>query len=299
MRIIERPSLAKLTTLGLGGHALALAEVENLADYERLPDMLSGLGHQHAILGNGSNLLAQDGDLPWTLIHPVNGRKEPPMVMGWEQGKILVRVGAGAMLPGFINWCADQGLAGLEGLAGVPGTVGGAIAGNAGAFGNQIGDILHELVVFSPEYGLQTLRAADWEYGYRRFSLRGDGNWYIAAEAVLGLHKQDASLVLARLAENFQRKRDSQPLNERTAGSVFKNPEDDSAGRLLDAAGFKGKSLGGMRFTEKHANFLANSGQGTCAQALELIDEARRAVLDKFGVNLELEIKVWTCQQPQ
>jgi len=297
MKTIDRPDISKLTTLGLGGRAAIMVQLENLEDYEHLPDNLNSLGGLQTILGNGSNLLVQDTDLPWTLINPVNGRKENPMVMGWEQGKILVRVGAGAMLTTLINWCADQGLGGLEGLVGVPGTVGGAIAGNAGAYGNQICSALHELIVFSPENGLQTFAEQDWEYGYRHFFLSGTGSWYVAAEAVLAFSKQDPIALWARLNENLSRKRESQPLNERTAGSIFKNPTGNTAGQLLCSAGFNGKRVGGMYFTEKHANFLANNGHGTYTQALELIDNAQQTILDKFGINLELEIKVWTCQQ--
>lgn len=296
MKIVEQPALADLTTLGLGGRAVALVTLESPADFEQLPQALVKLGAYPAILGNGSNLLVQDEDLPWALIQCGYGRTEPPKVIGWQQGRVLVQAGCGSFLPNLLHWCADQGLAGLENLAAIPGSLGGAIAGNAGSFGVQICELLHELLVFSPEYGLQTLTSDDWEYDYRRFALRGQASWYIAVQAVLGLRKEESVPILARLRDNVQSKKDRQPAGVRSAGSVFKNPPGDSAGRLLEAAGFRGKQLGGMCFSEKHANFLANLGQGSTAQALELIASAQDAVAAQFGVNLELEIKVWTCQ---
>ncbi len=308
MNIIDRPALAPLTTLGLGGRALAEIRLERPDDCLRLPDVLAGFGGDARVLGGGSNLLIHDGDLPFVVLRPLFGAKTPdnrpaePEILGEEDApdgrRALIRVGSGMRVPHLLSWCGKRDLAGLEGLVGVPGRLGGAVAMNAGAYGCSTAPLLRSLDVFTPEKGLRTLTSEGWRAEYRHFSLAEPCAWYMSVSAVLSLRKAEPGSVLAAMKANFLRKKSGQPVHERTAGCVFQNPPGQSAGRLLDAAGMKGKRRGAMYFSPMHANFLVHDMKcgvpGSSADALALIDEARRAVRDKFGVELVMEVKEWS-----
>ncbi|MBQ4076217.1 MAG: FAD-binding protein [Mailhella sp.] len=307
MKIIDRPALAELTTLRLGGSAIAEIRLDSLADCERLPEALSLAGGSAHVLGGGSNLLIRDGELPITVIRPLmgsrdaEGRPAEPEVLGAEDGPdgkyTLLRVGAGMRMPFLLSWTVRRGLAGLEGLVGVPGRVGGAVAMNAGSYGCSTAPLMRSLTVFTPERGLHEIGPEGWEASYRRFSLVKPCSWYMSASVVLAMKQDDPAKLRRIMQENFLRKKSGQPVHEHTAGCVFKNPEGESAGRLLDAAGMKGRRRGALRFSEMHANFLAHDTKcgipGRTEDALALIAEARAAVQERFGVSLEMEVKEW------
>ena len=308
MNIIDRPALAPLTTLGLGGRALAEIRLEQPEDCLRLPETLAAVGGCVRILGGGSNLLVHDGDLPFTVLRPLFGARDAqghaaePEIIGEEEGddgrRLLIRAGAGMRVPRLLAWCAAHDLAGLEGLVGVPGRLGGAVAMNAGAYGCSTAPLLRSLDVYTPEKGLHTLFPDGWKASYRHFSLVEPCAWYMSVSAVLSLRVAEAGSVRASVRENFLRKKSGQPVHEHTAGCVFQNPEGHSAGRLLDEAGMKGRRRGAMYFSPMHANFLVHDMKcgvpGTCADALTLIEEARLAVQKAFGIELALEVKEWS-----
>ncbi|MBQ4615648.1 MAG: FAD-binding protein [Mailhella sp.] len=307
MKIIDRPSLAPLTTLRLGGTAIAEIRLESVSDCEKLPEALSLTGGSAHVLGGGSNLLVHDGELPITVVRPLigarnaEGRPAEPEILGTEESPdgpvTLLRVGAGMPVPALLSWTVSHGLAGFEGLVGVPGRVGGAIAMNAGSYGCSTAPLLRSLTVFTPENGLHELGPEGWSSAYRRFSLTEPCSWYMSVSAVFALKHADAEALHRIARENFLRKKSGQPVHERTAGCVFKNPDGESAGRLLDAAGMKGRRRGAFYFSEMHANFLAHDTRcgipGSSEDALALIAEARAAVLDRFGISLEMEVKEW------
>ncbi len=290
--------LAELTTLRLGGFPLAEIRVETLADYDLLSPVLEREGVDVRVFGGGSNLLAADGELPFAVIRPLNGMVKPPESAGSDpvagEERHLIRIQGGLRMPALLAWCASRGLSGLEGLVGVPGRLGGAVAMNAGAYGCSLAPLLRELTVFTPAGGLRRVEKEDWTTSYRHFSLIGEPAWFIVAEAVLSLAVKTPAEVRARMAEHIAAKKSTQPIAAHTAGCVFKNPEGRSAGKLLEEAGMKGTGRGGMRFSSMHANFLVNEGNGSCAAALDLIDEAKKKVARATGVNLEMEIKVWS-----
>ncbi len=303
MKILDRRHsaflpLAGLTTLRLGGFPLAEIRVENLADYDLLSPLLEKEGVDVRVLGGGSNLLAADEKLPFAVIRPLNGMGQPPESAGPDlstgEERRLIRVQGGLRMPALLAWCASQGLSGLEGLVGVPGRLGGAVAMNAGAYSCSLAPLLQELTVFTPSRGLHRIEKDSWTASYRHFSVMGEHAWFIVAEAVLSLAVKTPAEVRARMAENIASKKSTQPIAAHTAGCVFKNPEGQSAGKLLDKAGMKGTGRGGMRFSNMHANFLVNEDNGCCAAALDLIDEAKEKVARTTGVNLEMEIKVWS-----
>lgn len=294
LQIVPSPRLASLTSLHLGGPALALAVFRSEAEAEELPRAAERTGGRVVLLGGGTNVLAADGELP--LLVARCGIEAAPAVVGGEGDTRLVRVSAGMKLPRLLAWCMQRGLSGLEGMAGVPGDVGGAIAGNAGAHGMDMGTVLHSVDVFSPDRGHRTLRREEVRCAYRSFGLGdGGGPWFALTGAVLALRADAPESIRRRVRGHVERKIAVQPVRAWSAGCVFKNPPDGapSAGKLLDEAGFRGKRLGGMCFSERHANFLVNEGTGTASAALELIRSAQDAVARRYGIFLQTEVKLW------
>lgn len=291
LALIRSPRLSERTTLRLGGTALAEAVVFAEADLDQLARELPGLGGRPLALGAGSNLLALDGELPLVLIRPVNNAAPDVRQL---PGGALLRVGAGFGLPRLIGLCQRLGLSGLENLTGIPGRVGGAVAMNAGSYGMETGQALSRVRLWTPEGGLFWREAKDCSFGYRRFDpcLGAAASFCLIWEAEFLLAADEGANIRARMEATYARKKASQPVTARSAGCVFKNPEGNSAGRLLDEAGLRGKALGGMAFSAVHANFLVNQGGGTSAQALELIDMGKSAVRAAHGVELELEVVV-------
>jgi len=289
LNLIHAPRLCERTTLRLGGPALAEAVVCAEADLEQLGNMLPSLGGRPLALGAGSNILAAAGPLELVLVRPANTGE--PRTEHRASGT-LVRVGAGFGLPRLLGLCQRLGLSGLENLTGIPGHVGGAVAMNAGSYGVETGALLRRVRLWTPEGGLVWRDARDCAFGYRHFDAKLDAGFSLIWEAEFRLTADAPAAIRARMAATYGKKKAAQPVTAKSAGCVFKNPQSDSAGRLLDQAGMRGRALGGMAFSELHANFLVNLGHGTAAQALELLDLGKRAVRERFGVELETEVVV-------
>lgn len=271
----------------LGGPAIAGIVIENDDDLEILPERLAYWGGKPFWLGRGSNLLAADGQLPFTLVRMGNTEIA---IAGEEDGKILLRTGAGLPLAKLLAFCLKNGLSGLEGLVGIPGTVGGAAAMNAASFGSETASCMHSAILWGQE-GKKRYSRAEIS-GYYRHMRFGDNDAGIIVEIFFALTHFPNNVIFERMSHNFFEKKSRQPLAAWSAGCAFKNPPGNSAGRLLDRAGYRGKRLGGMAFSEKHANFLINEGKGNSEAAFELLDQAKRDVLEKFGVELELELRI-------
>lgn len=305
LRIGKAPALAELTSIGLGGKALAEVLVECPAALEDLPEALQGLGGRPVILGRGSNILARDGALPLVLLRLGEGfnAAEPRLVRTEEDGQLgFFDVPAAMPLPVLVGKLCRGGWSGLQGLAGIPGSVGGAVAMNAGSFGMDMKGCLAAVSFFSASHGFFTRQAEELEIGYRHFVLpeadAAANELYLVTGALLKCRKHVAPAAPAvPLIDEFEdyrrRKALTQPVGERSAGCVFKNHSAGPAGRLLEEAGFKGRALGGMAFSALHANFLVNTGRGRAPEAFELIEQARAAVREKCGALLELEVRVW------
>lgn len=287
---IPAPRLDRLTTLRLGGTAIAEIILENLDDAGLLPGRLKKLGGQPFFIGRGSNLLARDGELPLVLIRVNLG--SPIQICGQRGGKIFVRVQAGTLLRDLLRFCLKNGLSGLEGLTGIPGSVGGAIAMNAGSFGTETASSIHALTVLGNE-GIKQLNHADLLPEYRNLKFVGTSGAPLVLEAIFALTHASKNVIFRRMNLNFFEKKSRQPLTAWSAGCAFKNPKNGKpAGVLLEMAGFRGKRLGGMAFSEIHANFLVNEGKGSSDAALELMNEARDIVYKNSGVKLEPEVRI-------
>ncbi|MBI9109728.1 UDP-N-acetylmuramate dehydrogenase [Maridesulfovibrio ferrireducens] len=286
LELLHEPKMADLTSLGIGGTARALAKVRDEAGLDELAFFHEKEAAGLIAIGEGSNMLAADGKLNIAFVHMALAKKNEPEISG-----LTVRVSADTRLPGLLAFLIRNGLSGMEGLAGIPGSVGGSIAMNAGSYGTDMAASVTRVRLWTPSKGLFWKNADEMNFGYRHFSPE-TGEFTFIWEAEFLLNRSFEAVVKSKVQEVFSKKKSSQPVLEKTAGCVFKNPEGYSAGKLLDDAGFKGKTLGGMAFSEMHANFLVNKGQGTGAEALELLDMATEAVNNKFGITLETEVIV-------
>ena len=296
MREMPAPFLAPRTTLRIGGPAIAELVLEQPEDLYLLPDKLKALGGTPLVLGAGSNILAHDGELPLVLIRPFFS--DGPQIVGEHEGKILVRAGAGVPMARLLRFCAVNGLSGLEGLVGIPGSVGGAVAMNAGSHGTETCMNIYNIQAFV-DNNIQRISVDALQYGYRTLRINGKKNDFIVLEATFGLTVGERDGICNCMRHNFFKKKSKQPVTAWSAGCVFKNPSPEmSAGRLLDEAGFKGRKLGGMAFSTLHANFLINEGKGSATAALDLLQEARDAVRQRFGIELEPEVRIVPCPLP-
>lgn len=294
MRVMENASLAKLTTIGLGGSCKACLVLESPADLGTLSAALEQIGATPYALGLGSNILAFEGWHDVVLVRPA--LKGDPVITSEEGGRVQVSCLSGLPLPAFLAFCGEKGLSGLEGLAGIPGSMGGAIAMNAGSFGATIGDCVVSVDIWC-DGQVKTYASDQLSLAYRHFAPQGlEGRFYLVTGCTLALEQADPALVREKIAATRALKKERQPVGARSAGCVFQNPASgQSAGILLDQAGFRGRKLGGMQFSPVHANFLVNTGRGTAREAKELLEEAKAAVLEQFGIELSLEVRSIPC----
>lgn len=233
------------------------------------------------LFGRGSNVLFPDEGLTGVTIISTGVAQ---CVWGGSQ----VRVGAGYSLARLSQDAAECGYTGLEFARGIPGTVGGAIVMNAGAHGGSIQDVLVEVKIINREGKVERLGKEHIEFGYRECSLRDQA---IVLEGVFCLKAGDSATIRQIMSENLAKRKVTQPLELPNAGSVFRNPDGDSAGRLIEAAGWKGKTIGGAQVSLKHANFIVNHGSATALDVLNLIHGIHTDVQTKFGVELKTEVR--------
>ena len=279
-------SLAELTSLGIGG----TTDLLRIQRHEAIPGLLKLLdehGVSHKFLGGGSNLLVVDGELPFVVLQLVKGEPEISL-----DGNVAT-VDAAADLGRTVTFCAKNNLGGMEGLIGVPGTVGGALRMNAGAYGIQIGSYVREVKVCrAAERKIEILRGEQISFEYRHTSFAPD-DMMLAVK--LELPSKPYPEILQGIRICNEKRRSSQPLGQKSAGCIFKNPPGGSAGRMIDELGLKGFSHGDARVSERHANFFVNAGQASAADMLALIADVRERVQQAYGVTLENEVVVWNA----
>jgi UDP-N-acetylmuramate dehydrogenase len=277
-------ALADLTSLGIGGTTdeLLLRRFESIPEVMRI---LKNEGIPHRFLGGGTNLLVMDGELPFVVLHLPTS--QPGMRVEGNEAF----VDAAADLGGMVTFCAKRDLGGMEGLIGVPGSVGGALRMNAGAYGTQIGPHVREVELYREATGeIEILRGSDIRFDYRHTSFaQGD----IMLRVKLELPPKPFKEILAGIRVCNEKRRSSQPLNQKSAGCIFKNPQGGSAGRMIDDLGLKGHRVSDAMVSDRHANFFVNTGSATCSDMMKLIDEVRERVRGAFGVELENEVIFW------
>ena len=276
--------LAELTSLGIGG-TTDLLLIRQRRHLPELTALLGRAGIPHRFLGGGTNVLIGDAELPWVMLQLIS--PEPDIRI---EGT-FAHVDAAADLGRMVTFCAKSNLGGMEGLIGVPGTVGGALRMNAGAYGTQIGSFVREVEVYrAAGRRIETLRGSQISFEYRHTSFAPDD---IMLAVKLELPSKPFAEILSGIRVCNEKRRASQPLNQKSAGCIFKNPPGGSAGRMIDEIGLKGHRIGDARVSDRHANFFINAGRASAADMLALIADVRDRVRRGYGVELEEEVIIW------
>ena len=240
-------------------------------------------------LGNGSNLLVPDEGVERFLIQPAGRYSADPLNRVWEESGQLC-AGGGVSLAVLANAAQGRALTGLEFASGIPGSVGGAVVMNAGAYGGEMAQVLVSVTALDLDGNIQTIPAEHCGLGYRK-SIFSDGQ-RLVLEARFQLESGDPDAIRARMDELAAKRKEKQPLEYPSAGSMFKRPEGYFAAALIDQCGLKGFTVGGAQVSEKHAGFVVNRGGATCADVLELVRQVQARVLEQTGVTLKMEVKV-------
>ena len=275
--------LSKHTTMGIGGPAGAFITIETAGELKKLIGLFSQGGIRFAVIGGGSNYVCPDAGYDGAVIC-------------FGAGFSHVRIEAGGALAGaatpfrrLVEDTLDAGLVGLEIFGGIPGTVGGAVAMNAGTRTVWVDDFIESVEVCTFDGAISTLRYEDIDWGYRYSSLRDE--CLILSVTFKGLHAGDTDAARIVMREAFAHRKSTQPLSEPNAGSVFRNPQGHSAGRLIEACGLKGFRVGGAKISEVHANFIVNTGGATSLDVEQLIGIVQEEVFNTYGVRLKTEIR--------
>jgi len=280
-RVEQNYPLKALNTWKVGGSAETVFWPENEDELRRIGLQAQKERIPLRLFGRGSNILFPDEGLPGITLISTSLDK-----VAWDEER--VSVGAGYSLARLAQEAGNRGLTGLEFARGIPGTVGGAIVMNAGAHGGEIQAILEQAKILTIDGELQSLGRDEIQFGYRECSLRGKA-WVL--EGTFRLKHGDTESIQGAMRENLAKRKMAQPLEFPNAGSVFRNPPGDSAGRLIEQAGWKGKAIGGAQVSPKHANFIVNTGNATAHDVLSLIREIQKDVHQKFGVELKTEVQ--------
>jgi UDP-N-acetylmuramate dehydrogenase len=253
-----------------------------LEDLKRLMAFLAKEKAPYLLLGGGSNVLFADEGYQGAVIRLGRG------FQGVEIAGDLVRAKAATRLVTVLNRARQAGLGGVEFFAGIPGTLGGAVVGNAGAKKAWIGPVVEEARIVTPRGEERRLGREDHRFAYRTSSLKGSGD--VLVEATLRLKREPRELLERKVREYFKARRGKQPRVERNAGSVFKNPEGNFAGRLVESLGLKGFKVGGASVSRVHANFILNEDGATAKDVVAVMREVQGRVLKEYGIRLEPEI---------
>jgi UDP-N-acetylmuramate dehydrogenase len=274
--------MSKHTTFRAGGPAALFVTLDTTHDVHRATDILTEEEVPYTVVGKGSNLLVSDA-----------GYEGAVLALGREfkhrriTGEIL-EAGAACLLGVLVQEAFRSGLSGLQWGVGIPGTFGGALAMNAGTHEGSVGDGVDSVTVFVPGEGMRLIKGSDVTWGYRESGLPARG---IILEGSLRIVQEEPARVRAEMERCLQRRKATQPLGLASAGSVFRNPEGDSAGRLIESAGCKGMRLGGARVSAVHANFIVNEGGATATDVARLVRKVQMTVRDRHGVQLRPEIR--------
>jgi UDP-N-acetylmuramate dehydrogenase len=287
-RVQENVPLSRFTSFRIGGPADVVVEPVDRGDLGVLLRHLQGRSIPWIILGAGTNLLFHDAGFRGVVIRMSGFTDYEARSNGSDHA--LITAGAGLPLPAIIARTCKSGWSGLEPLWGIPASFGGAIVTNAGAGGSCMGDLLQTIVLVTRSGEEILLQRPDIKHTYRCLDLPDAST---VVQGTLRLRRGRSDAIDQDLENARERRRTSQPYHESSAGCVFKNPADDKpAGAIIDRLGFKGRSVGGAKVSEVHANFIVNQGNASASDVLELIEEIRDSVRNRENIDLELEIRV-------
>lgn len=284
LRVRIREPMARHTSFGVGGPADYWVEVRSLDALRLALETADRLGMPRTIMGHGTNSLVADAGIEGLVIYNRYMDFEPHGAEGW------VRVASGHSMARLAGRCARLGLGGVSFAIGVPGTVGGAVYGNAGAFGSDVAAVLKSARVWRRSHEVE-LVAPEFEFGYRRSTLHDDRTKPVVLAASFSVQQADPATLRRELLTLARQRRATQPQGQ-NAGSFFMNPDGDYAGRLIEATGLKGRELGGAFVSPVHANFLSARPGGTARDVLDLAIAVREHVAEATGVRLTPEVRL-------
>ena len=274
--------MSRHTSFRVGGPAALMALPKTVEEAQACIKTAVSLGVEPFFLGNGSNLLVPDEGVQRFLIKPVPGLNQIV-----RDGNTIT-AGSGVTLARLAIFARDNDLTGLEFAHGIPGSLGGAVFMNAGAYGGEMAQVVRSVTCLNIDGEIETV--TDFDFGYRK-SIFSDGKRLILS-AVMELQPGDRATITARMDELAAQRQSKQPLEFPSAGSMFKRPVGHFAGALIEQSGLKGFTVGGAQVSEKHAGFVINAGGATCSDVLELVRQVQMRVMEKFGVELEMEVRV-------
>ncbi len=283
MRKYGNISLKKLTSYKLDGVTKQLIYPDNVEELIEIIKDLREDNLKYKVIGGGSNLIF-DGNYMGVLI-----KLDSFNNLTFDDTNVIV--GAGYCLQKLAVQACKMGLSGLEFATGIPGTVGGACFNNSGAYNSDMGYIVTYVKVLTPSLEIKTLYNSDLNYHYRT-SFFKDHPGYIILGAKLKLKKGNKKEIIELVTDRRKRRLESQPLDYPSAGSVFRNPEGNYAGKLIEELGFKGKRSGGAKVSEKHANFIVNTGRAKGRDIIKLINKIQEKVKEEYGIDLVLEQEI-------
>lgn len=287
LRLKLAEPMARYTSMKIGGPADIFIEVENGAALAALLALLQRQQLAVFVLGNGSNLLVSDGGVRGVVIRLAGEFKK----IAWQDdgASVRVRVGAAYAVTQLVREAARKGYGGLEFAEGIPGSVGGALVMNAGAYGSEFEKIVEQVEAVNPAGEPIIFSRAEMNFSYRESHLPAG---MVVTCVAMRLGKGEAGEVSSKLRELVRKRKSSQPSGFPNSGSMFRNPPGDFAGRLIEAAGLKGKRIGQAQIAERHANFIVNLGGAKAADVRQLMELAQSEVRRRFGVELIAEVKL-------
>lgn len=281
--VIQNEPMKRHTTFRIGGPCDIFIKPRSIEEIRQIIEVVKENKVPYYVVGNGSNLLVSDDGYRGVIINLFNNFSDITV-----EGNTIT-ASAGALL-GKIGYTAlKNSLTGFEFATGIPGTLGGAVVMNAGAYGGEMKDVLSEVTVLTKEGELLTLKADELELGYRTSIIAKKD--YIVLEGKIQLKPGEPDKIKAVIDDLAFRRRDKQPLEYPSAGSTFKRPKDNFAGKLIMDAGLRGYTSGGAMVSDKHCGFVINKGDATCEDVIKLTDHVKEEVKNQFGIELELEVK--------
>ena len=282
-----RETMKKHTSLKIGGLADVFASPQDAVSLKNMLILLEEKSIPFVPVGGGTNLLVRDGGIGGVVVSLRDFRRIE--IVEEEKDLVAVFVESGVPLQRFVIFSKENGHSGIEGLVGIPGSVGGAIAGNAGAFGYEIKNVLVSVTVMHAGGKMDKMSAGELGLEYRASKIPTGS---IILGANIKMRRDIKEDITKRIDAFLREKSERQPISKLSAGCVFKNPEGTSAGRLIDEAGCKGMRIGDVEVSAVHANFFINRGNASASDFIRLMDEVRTKVISIFGVELEPEIRI-------
>lgn len=284
--ILKEEPMAKHTTFKIGGPAAMLAEARDIRELVSLVYMAKKNNFRYIVIGNGSDLLFPDEGYRGLVI------KTTPQFSGiYAEENGIIRAEAGALLSQVANFAAEHSLAGMEFAQGIPGTIGGALYMNAGAYGGEIGNLVLRTCIMDGKGELHMISREEHSFAYRDSIFKHQHD-YVALYTEIQLTQGKQEEIRAKMADYSARRRASQPLDMPSAGSAFKRPQDAYAAQLIEECGLKGFAMGGAQVSEKHAGFIINTGNATCADVIAVLEHIEKTVFEQKHIKLEREIQV-------